>query len=77
MRNSGHFKAFPTCEFIGLPSTHLPTHLGSKKILVLMGKSFLGGLSSGGVDFMYLSSDRTLSFLLLNPICAASLSQVL
>lgn len=67
-RNNGNFKIFPKCEFTSLLSTHLPTHLGAVYLkedfgpmgevsLEQMEGSFLGGLSSGDVDFLYLSRD--------------------
>lgn len=63
-----NFKIFPKCEFTSLLSTHLPTHLGAVYLkedfgpkgevsLEQMEGSFLGGLSSGDVDFLYLSRD--------------------
>lgn len=64
-RNNGNFKTFPKYEFIGLPSTQLPIHLGAvyfkedsdpngKKFPSNKWRSFLGGFSSGGI---YLSTD--------------------
>lgn len=54
-------KPFPRVNLlVFLPHTFLHTFelcTASKKILVLMERSFLGGLSSRGVDFTCLSSD--------------------
>lgn len=55
-RNNGNFKTFSKCEFLSLPSTHLPPLLGALYFKEDSGpneKSFLGGLSSGDIDSLY------------------------
>lgn len=87
LETTATLKSFPNCEFTSLLSTHLPTHLGAVYLkedfgpkgevsLEQMEGSFLGGLSSGDVDFLYLSRD-VFSFFLLKPSCATSISQTL